>query len=186
MEENEIWKDITGFEGMYQVSNLGRVKSLRREIICNKGKRIVEERILKQTINNSGYFNLQLTKESKYYQKTVHRLVLEAFVDNPENKEQINHINAIKNDNRLINLEWSTRKENMKHACNLKLLNVPKPNKIGSTNNGNRTKIIYNPTGEIFDSIKIAAQSKNVSYNSLRQVLQGKMKRKLSLDFSYI
>jgi hypothetical protein len=113
---------------MYQVSNLGKIKSLRREVPCNKGKRLIEEKILKYTLSNKGYYQIQLTKNSKYYQKTIHRLVAEAFIENPENKEQINHIDADKTNNKIENLEWVTRKENMKHACNLNLLNVPKPN----------------------------------------------------------
>ena len=84
--KKEYWKDIISFEKMYQISSLGRIKSLQREVCCNKGKRLIKEKILKQTINNKGYYQIQLTKQGKYYQKTVHRLVAEAFINNDDNK----------------------------------------------------------------------------------------------------
>ena len=109
----EIWKDIKGFEGIYQASNLGRVKSLER---FRKGKNgslvTVKERILKPKLTNRGYYRVDLWKQSigKHYK--VHRLVWEAFNGSIPEGLQVNHINEVKTDNRLSNLNLMTCKEN--------------------------------------------------------------------------
>jgi len=105
----EIWKDIAGFEGLYQVSNLGNVKRLISE-------RVFEERLIGRNIDRYGYVKRVLSKEGKMYFFTEHRLVAIAFIDNPNNKATVNHKNGIKTDNRVENLEWHTNSENMSHA----------------------------------------------------------------------
>jgi hypothetical protein len=105
----EIWKDIAGFEGLYQVSNLGNVKRLISE-------RVFEERPIGRTKDKYGYIKRVLSKEGKIYFFTEHRLVAVTFIDNPLNKKTVNHKNGIKTDNSVENLEWCTNKENMKHA----------------------------------------------------------------------
>jgi len=103
----EIWKEIKGFDGDYYVSNLGRIKSYKVSVY---GK------IIKSNTNKLGYVYYTLTKNKKLRSFTIHRLVCLAFLDNPENKPHVNHINGIKSDNRLCNLEWCTRSENIRHA----------------------------------------------------------------------
>jgi hypothetical protein len=127
--ENEVWLDIKGFEGIYAVSNMGRVKSLARE---KKDpyytKRVLGEKLLKQFMLNSGYFVVHL-KNSELKINTnflVHRLVALAFIENIDNKEQVNHIDGVKTNNRLENLEWLTRSENIKHAIKLGLMTPEK------------------------------------------------------------
>ena len=100
----EIWKDIEGYEGIYQVSNLGNVRSLNYK---NTG----ETRILKTRINRCGYICVCLGRKRKDFK--VHRLVAIAFIPNPENKPCVDHINAIRTDNRVENLRWVTHEENM-------------------------------------------------------------------------
>ena len=103
--EEEIWKPIKEFEGYYEVSNIGRVRSLNY-------KRTGKEKILKNIEDYKGYLEVGLTKNGKRKQFKVHRLVAEAFIPNPENKPCIDHINTVKSDNRVENLRWVTYKEN--------------------------------------------------------------------------
>lgn len=110
--QEEIWKDVVGYEGYYKVSNLGRVKSLPRKE-NSKRNWITIERILSDKVSNIGYVRVVFHDRKKH---SVHRLVMIAFVANPDNKPQVNHINGIRNDNRLVNLEWATSSENAKHA----------------------------------------------------------------------
>ena len=109
----EVWRGVKGYEGLYQVSSDGRVKSLERTYIDKIGReRYVKERILKPVIDRYGYLLVSLYAGGKQKNHTVHRLVCEAFHENPDYKPQVNHINEIKTDNRASNLEWATAREN--------------------------------------------------------------------------
>lgn len=111
-KQEEIWKDIKGYEGLYQVSNYGRIKSLERYIEWKNGIRLVREKILKPTENENKYLRINLSKNDKPKTIKVHRLVAEAFIPNSENKPCIDHINTIRTDNRVENLRWVTYSEN--------------------------------------------------------------------------
>lgn len=118
----EEWKDIKGYEGLYQVSNYGRVKSLK--FWSNIHKKFYDrEKILKQCLDKKGYCIVGLHKDQKNTLKKVHRLVAEAFIPNPENKSEVNHKWGIKTDNRVSELEWSTTSENSLHAYETGLKN---------------------------------------------------------------
>ena len=114
--KNEEWRDVAGYEGLYQVSDQGRVKSLERKVPNGDREQTVKERFLKPRIDRDGYLRLNLCAGGKPRVFFVHRLVCEAFHDNPENKLDVNHINENKTDNRACNLEWSTRRENCNHG----------------------------------------------------------------------
>lgn len=115
--QEEIWKDILGYEGIYQISNFGRVKSLERKVKGGMNNIVTrKERILKKYISINGYNFIRLLKNKKYYNITIHRLVAKYFIDNPDNKPQINHKDGDKLNNNINNLEWVTAKENMRHA----------------------------------------------------------------------
>lgn len=106
MSENiEIWKPVVGYEGLYKVSNLGKVKAIK----WHRGN---EEKEIKPYTTYKGYLRLRLCKNGKGKQFQIHRLVAEAFIPNPENKPYIDHINTDRTDNRVENLRWVTNKEN--------------------------------------------------------------------------
>lgn len=115
----EIWKDIKGFEGYYQISSWGRVRSLDRYVPdCFDSKRIAVGQILKPYKTKKGYLKITLYKNSKqvYKKCRVHRLVAEAFIDNPNCLPEVNHKDGNKENNSITNLEWCTGEENRKHA----------------------------------------------------------------------
>jgi len=136
----EEWKDIEGYEGLYQVSTLGRVRSLPR-ISCQghplKGG-------YRKPQNRSGYLSICLHKEGVWSKYLMHRLVATTFIPNPENKPEVNHIDGNKHNNRVENLEWCTKSENLMHAS--KVLH-----RFG-------TRVVRVEDGKVFDSIRDAAQ----------------------------
>jgi hypothetical protein len=108
----ETWKDILNYEGLYQVSDLGSVKSLNR---VTRHSHNLKERILKCRLDSKGYFYVSLCKDAVVHNFRVHRLVAIAFIVNPNNKSCINHKDGVKINNEPYNLEWCTYKENTRH-----------------------------------------------------------------------
>lgn len=169
---DEIWVDIRGYEGLYQVSNMGNIKSMNRRVKHSlygymniKSKRIIAAK------NNRGYLTVSLWKNNKGKSFTVHRLVLSMFVDNIKNKKEINHINGNKEDNKLSNLEWSTISENRKHAYDNKFRLPPNKKSVIQKNlNG----VIINT----FDSICEAERNTGISKQEISKVCTGYRNRK--------
>ena len=111
----EVWKDIKGYEGRYQVSNNGRVKSLPiNEKYCKR----TDEIILKPFMCGSGYQEVILKINGQRKPKLIHRLVADAFIPNPTNKKEVNHKDGNKFNNDYTNLEWVSSSENIRHSYN--------------------------------------------------------------------
>lgn len=146
----ELWKDIEGFEGLYQVSNLGNVKSLKRNIILKPG--VVAYRKTKE----SGYYIVNL-KSKPFY---IHRLVAEAFIPNSENKPQINHIDCNKRNNNVKNLEWVTREENIQHAYKNNLIPITEKRREASR----RIAEMYRPKISFFTTKEFKELQKKHGY----------------------
>lgn len=142
----EIWKPIRGHEGLYAVSNLGRVKSLSTWMTTKGGGlRKSSSRILKPLSDFDGYYFVTLCKEGRQKHCRIHRLVAEAFLDNPEEWPQVNHVDGNKSNNRVENLEWCTAKENISHSIQT---NLRRPSK------GVEVECVE--TGQVFLSISAA------------------------------
>ena len=157
--KGEIWKDVVGYEGVYQISNLARVKRVGYNIEsphCKYRRAYKDEMEIKQMISTNGYKKLSLCKDKIIKNQMVHRLLMIAFVPNPENKPFINHIDGNTLNNSLENLEWCTPKENVNHAINIGLIN----NK--GINNKN-TKITEDIAKEIKRLISLGHKKINIS-----------------------
>lgn len=110
----EMWRDIRGYEGLYQVSNLGRVRSLDRYVDCKNGsKQFWKGKIIAQAKDRDGYMIVALGRYNP--NQKVHRLVAETFIENLENKPEVGHMDCDESNNRVENLYWCTRGENMRH-----------------------------------------------------------------------
>lgn len=117
-KDEEVWKGVAGFEEFYQVSTHGRVRSKDR-ITVRRGdgaKMFYKGQIMKTPLNGEGYPSLNLNVRGKKHSKKVHRLVAETFIENPNNYIEVNHIDEVKNNNHVSNLEWCTREHNMNHG----------------------------------------------------------------------
>jgi len=115
----EVWKSVVGYEGFYEVSNMGRVKSLARLLRPNGRSHMKPENFLTPRLLRSGYSVVGLSVDGVLQFHRVHRLVAKAFLDNPEGKAQVNHIDGDKLNNIVENLEWATAFENQQHAVNV-------------------------------------------------------------------
>jgi len=131
MTEIEEWIDVLGWEGFYQVSNLARVRSLKRTIANSSGAYRTYGGAIRKQVNRQGYLSVGMWRDNKLTGVSIHRLVAIAFIPNPDNKPEINHINGIKTDNRPENLEWTTRSENVQHAFDTGLKIGPRGEKQG-------------------------------------------------------
>lgn len=163
----EIWKAVPDFEGLYQVSNWGRIRR-------TKDRRLIVSRFDKER-----YCIVHLTKNGKQRSKKFHRLVATVYVPNPENKAQVNHKNGIKHHNYAWNLEWTTQQENRYHAVNV--LGIKYGGKIIPS------KVICLTTGVIYTDIKAAAKAFNMKSGTLQKKITeyGGNIKKAGLKFSY-
>lgn len=195
--KQENWKDIRGYEGLYQVSDFGRVKSLERYTIKKHGrsgqmvKYPEKERIMiHHTNKKTGYCSLLLQYNNKKKSALIHRLVAEAFINNIDNKPQVNHINGIKTDNRLENLEWNTRSENQLHSFKTGLQKPNKTNlgKFGkeSANSKPIIRIDNNGNKLRFDCITEASRQNNISITSLINCLKRRSKTSGNYYWKYV
>ena len=176
----EEWRDIKGYEGIYQVSNLGRVRSLDRKMPFNVVNGKVVTRFHKGVVlagaldKKNGYISIHLYKEGHDWSTRPHRLVAEAFLDKPniDGKLEVNHINGIKTDNRAENLEWTNRLGNMKHASETGLVNKGEKSSNSKISRKKALAIIHELENSS-DSIKQIAIKLNVSESTIHHIKKG-------------
>jgi hypothetical protein len=178
----EIWKDIEGYEGMYQVSNMGRVRSLDR-VKPNSGGQIAKGHILPHSDNRHGYRFVSLWKFNKGRRFYVHRLVASAFIPNPNNFPIINHKDEDKSNNRHDNLEWCTQKYNINYGNHMKRL------KESYIANGNNRPIdVYDMKGtflKTFDCSNEVCKELGVQRRGLYLACQGVTKSYKGYRFAF-
>jgi hypothetical protein len=150
----EIWKDIEGYEQFYQISNQQRVKSLDRTVICKDGQiKPIKGRILKQRVDNrgKGYYIVTLCRRAIKVDFSIHRLVALAFIPNPDNLPEVNHIDGDTRNNDISNLEWCTHQQNCLHAYKANLRQPPRAalGKFGSQNPLSKTVGQYTTDGKL-------------------------------------
>jgi len=175
---NEIWKDIHNYEGLYQISNLGRVKSLAKQWRSgNNGVtlRYHKDKILRQQ-NHSGYLEVKLCNNGNKYSAKVHRLVCQAFLPNPENKPEVNHKDGNPTNNHDSNLEWCTHDENMQHAkrIGLTLKGIEHPSSQLTNSQVYRLKMISKNIEINYGYWTRISRSLNVSVGSIRDAQRNK------------
>lgn len=158
----EVWKDIEGYEGLYQVSNLGRVKNSRTGRILKFGK------------HKNGYLQVILCKNGKTKHYYIHRLVAKTFIPNPQNKPEVNHIDENKENNHVENLEWVTHNENMKYGT--RTLRVGKARSI---------PVICIETGIEYYGVRECARQMGLQNSTIIKVLKGKRKTCGGYTFKY-
>lgn len=184
MNQEEIWKPVVGYEELYEVSNIGRVKSLPRFAQSGNKKRRFNSCILATQTNNKGYTSVTLWRNGKGTRYNVHRLLMRAFVPNPNNHPHIDHINAIKTDNRLENLRWCTAKENANNPKTLKLVrsirkkqDYEQSQETRRAKNGHNAPIYvyqYSKDGtfvKMYKSLCQAAKTIGADHSNIRRVL---------------
>lgn len=160
----EVWKDIEGYEGLYQISNQGRVMARNGKI-----------RAIQINKRRCGYYEVNLYKNNNEKRFKVHRLVAQAFIPNPQGKPQVNHIDGDKSNNRASNLEWVTDKENKAHAWRNGL----------ATANHKKKSIICNETGEVFESVQQCSEKMGLDRRSIFRQLKGERKTVGGYTFQY-
>lgn len=172
---NDVWSWIPGYVGCYQVNPSGDVRSVDRIIKHGNGVSRLNGRILKHRINEHGYHMVALYKNGSAKNMKVHRLVADAFLEKDPNRFEINHKDGDKSNNKLSNLEWCTRKENIRHSIEHGLRKPP-------TNK----RAVRRSDGVVFESISDAARELNTSSGHICDALRGVIKTANGYSFEYV
>ena len=187
---NEVWKPVKGYEGLYEISDLGNLRSLDRYVMCDNEYRLFKGKPKKPHLTPKGYLTIFLFKNGQGKHYFMHRLVAEAFIPNPNDLPFIDHINTVKDDNRVENLRWCTQKENCNNPISRQKLKESKRQsmtpeiieKAKATRAANIAKRPYDyimgvgRNGEplFFRSINEASEYLGVPIDSLRYIMKGK------------
>lgn len=180
------WKPVKDFENEYMISNSGILKSLEREVPGKLGsKRIITEKIISATDNGKGYLAVALYKDGKRYFRKMHRLVAEAFIQNPDNKPEVNHIDGNKKNNNVDNLEWVTTKENCIHRQQTGLGNIEAAT-IAKYKAIAKIDLQTGSIIQIYKCIKDVAEELKCGPTPIIDVAKGKRKSYKGYGFKYI
>lgn len=179
----EIWRDIPKYSDLYQVSNLGNIRSKDKLIKCPiNGKRLLKSKLLSQQTTPSGYKRVTFRIQGKSYNYFVHRLVAEVFCKNTNNKPVVNHIDSDPLNNVYYNLEWCTQSENISHSYNKGRSKSPKSwvGKFGKNHNKSKTVIQYDLDGNFIAEYGSGMEAERVTgipQSSISAVITNKQKQ---------
>lgn len=181
----EIWKEIPGYEGYYEASSFGRIRSVVRTIKCGYGKvREIPSKIRVQRSNNGGYCMVYVSVENKQKNCTVHRLVASTFIPNPENKKEVNHKDGNKRNNLIENLEWVTHAENGHHAWEIGLRRRILPCTTGSLNHKSKFVHQYSLSGDYINTFGSTCEAQRETGVSSKLISRcALMKQKFAMGF---
>lgn len=181
---NEEWRDVVGYEGLYKVSNMGRVKMLPRNVLANKSQRIIPEHIIKQIETQKGYLSVDLWNMNNRKRFMVHRLVLNAFNGKNSDKKECNHKNENRKDNIYTNLEWISHKENINYGSRTE------KQKVAMINHSRMSKPIvqYDLNGRFiaeYPSMRQAARELCFDMSNIKDCCKGRYKSTHGFVFKY-
>lgn len=180
--EKEIWRSVSGYEGLYEVSSYGRVRSLDR-VAENNNK--LKGRLLSPRKHSGGYVRVSLCKRGNVLDFFIHRLVAKTFIANPREGNQVNHINGNKTDNRVSNLEWVNDQQNKAHAWGIGLHKKT----LQAFKKSHKTKarpILCVEKGFIYSSASEAARALGLKRGNIHMVAKGKRKTSGGLTWEYV
>ena len=184
-----IWKPVKNYEGLYEVSDLGLVKSLDRVHDLGNRKCLYRGKLMQARDNGMGYLRIKLSKNNKARRVMLHRVIAEAFIPNPFNYKTVNHKDGNKKNNTISNLEWCTQKQNVKHAIKMGLIDIEKlkrrSSKIGKKTitkiAGHNSISVFNTnTKTYYKSITEAASCNGLNRKKLSKMIHGKIVNKTS------
>lgn len=185
---HEVWRDIADFEGLYQVSNFGRVRSLDRVVKHGSSQMRLKGRVLSPRVPTP-YLGVILSKNGKAYPKRIHRLVAQEFVPNPDNLPAVDHIDGDKTNNAASNLRWCSQKQNIGYANDKGLLRtVPYSERTEEQKkrySESRKKTIVRSDGKVYRCTSDAAQDMGVTYAAVMHVLRGITRTCKGYGFTY-
>lgn len=171
--QEEIWKDVIGYDGLYQVSNFGRVLGKERKVRSkNNSIKTIASKPLKISSYDIGYKYVTLSKNGKRVKHKLHRLVALSFIPNPNNKPEVNHIDGVKSNCCYSNLEWVTSSENQIHAYKTGLQISKNYLRVGVLNSNSKKVLKLSSKGVIlceYECARMAANDNNVSSSSISE-----------------
>lgn len=174
----EVWKDIPGYEGLYQASNLGNIKNIGRKFLDSLGREyIVKEVLCKPSIDTSGYNQIVLSKNKKRKSYKVHRLVAITFIPNPNNLPQVNHKDENKLNNNIENLEWCTHKYNCQYGTRSYRCTLHSNHKVKQLLKG---KVIKE-----YNSLKEASLKTNIKYQGISKCCRQQQRTAGGYEWKY-
>lgn len=183
-ETEEIWAPVPGYEGSYEVSSIGRVRSYLDRYSFGRNKYLDEPVVMTPQTHRLGYLYVTLSKDGKAHKGYIHNLMGKAFIPNPENKPEVNHKDGIKTHNVLSNLEWATRAENMEHALRTGLWD--KDASLAKAREAWQRKIYCYETDNVFESVEEASKFIDIDKSAITTCCQGKTYQVKGYHLSYL